>query len=472
MRRLSITKKWIIYSLTPVLILVITAITVSFFGIRSYYYNEAESYLNDKANMLYKAAVSVENENTVKQMVQTYEYKDKLELMCLDSEGNVVATSSGFGFTPEEAMPDFNEAVSSKASRGIYIGEGQTGCKIMAVSILLPHGNSDLRALRLVISLEEVDSQVLTVTGYVLLAGIVVIAAFIIFGGYYAKSIVLPLRNISDIANSIADGNFDYRLMTDSDDEIGDLCRVINHMAEELGKTEEMQNEFISSVSHELRTPLTAIQGWVETLGTIKDTESAEYKEGMKIITAETERLSIMVEELLDFSRIRCGRLAMNFEKLDVVAEVTEAYLMFKKRAELENKVLEYEEPEEIITAVGDRYRLKQVFINIIDNALKYSSAESTISIKIASEDEWVTIKVIDNGNGIDNKDLPYIKKKFYKADNTVKGSGIGLAVADEIISLHSGVLDIASEKGIGTVVTIKLPKEQPEEKKDRRGEI
>ena len=466
MKRLSIAKKWMLYSILPVVLLVITALLVSFFALRSYYYNEAESYLNDKANLLYKSVVSAENTETVRDMIEVYEFKNKIELMGLDSNGNVVATSSGFNFIPEYEMPDFYDALYNSASRSIYIGKGQTENKIMAISILLPHGNSEMRALRMVISLEKIDKKVLITTGYISLIGLVIIVLFVLLGIYFSKSIVYPLRNISDVANSIAAGRFDYRLMTESDDELGDLCRVINHMAEELGRTEEMQNEFISSVSHELRTPLTAIQGWTETLGTIKDTSSAEYKEGMRIITTETERLSIMVEELLDFSRIRLGKFAMNFEKIDVVAEVTDAYLMFKKRAAIENKTIEYDEPEEIITAYGDRFRLKQVFINIIDNALKYSPQESTVSIKISTDEETITIKVIDNGNGIEMKDLPHIKKKFYKVDNTVKGSGIGLAVADEIISLHSGSLEIQSEKGIGTVVTIKIPKNQPKEVK------
>jgi signal transduction histidine kinase len=111
------------------------------------------------------------------------------------------------------------------------------------------------------------------------------------------------------------------------------------------------------------------------------------------------------------------------------------------------------------MSVMGDRYRLKQVFVNIIDNAIKYSEEKSTVSIKLKFDDEWVNIRVIDNGKGIDSKDMPYIKNKFYRADHSVKGSGIGLAVANEIIELHGGELDIKSEKDVGTVVSIKIPK-------------
>jgi signal transduction histidine kinase len=300
----------------------------------------------------------------------------------------------------------------------------------------------------------------LTLTGAVLLGAIALFTVFFISGLSFVRSITVPLKNLGEVAHTIASGDFEYRINPKSDDEIGDLCIAVNNMAEELGKTEKMQNEFISSVSHELRTPLTAIQGWMETLGSLKDTGSPEYKNGMQIITSETTRLSTMVEELLDFSRIRrSGSLAMNMEELDIVAELTEAYLMFKQRVISEDKVLEYEEPEDIISVMGDRYRLKQVFVNIIDNAIKYSEEKSTVSIKLNFDDEWVNIRIIDNGKGIAAKDMPYIKNKFYRADHSVKGSGIGLAVANEIIELHGGELDIKSEKDVGTVVSIKIPK-------------
>ena len=461
MHRITIAKKWMLYTVLPVALILTTVVILAYIGIRSYYYNEASNYLSNKANVLYREvnSDSVKNSVQVSEIVATYEEKEKIELMSLDSTGRVMSTSSGFYMDFTEPFPDFESAVNSSSSRGSYTGIGQNGERIMAISLVLPEKVSEVRALRLVISIEQIDAQILKLTGFVLLGAVALLFIFFIAGLSFVRSITLPLKNLSKVATTIASGDFDYRIQPKSNDEIGDLCISVNNMAEELGKTDKMQNEFISSVSHELRTPLTAIQGWIETLGSLKDTESVEYKNGMKIIASETTRLSTMVEELLDFSRIRrSGSLSMTFEEVDVVAELTEAYLMFKQRVAAEDKILEYEEPEEIISVCGDRYRLKQVFVNIIDNAIKYSEAETTVSIKLDHDEDWVSIRIIDNGKGIDSKDMPYIKNKFYRADHSVKGSGIGLAVANEIVALHKGELDIKSEKGVGTVVTIKLP--------------
>lgn len=461
MHRITIAKKWLLYTVLPLVLIFGIVVALSFIGIRSYYYSEVETYLSNKANILYRRVNSDVNKNNVQisEMVASYEDKEKIELMSLDVTGRIMSTSSGFYLNASQSFPDFNNAVSSSSSRGMYTGIGQNGEQIMAISMVLPEKISEVWALRLVVSLEQVDNRVGTWTGIVAIGALIILSIFSILGLYFVRQITRPLKNLGEVADSIAKGNLENRITPESNDEIGDLCISVNHMAEELGKTEKMQNEFISSVSHELRTPLTAIQGWIETLGTLKDTESPEYKDGMNIIASEATRLSTMVEELLDFSRVRRqGSMTMSFEEVDIVAELTEAYLMFKKRAAQEGKVLEYDEPEEIISVHGDRYRLKQVFVNIIDNAIKYSEQDSTVAIKFSHDEEWINIRVIDNGKGIDSKDIPYIKNKFYKADYSVKGSGIGLAVANEIVELHKGELDIKSEKGVGTVVTIKLP--------------
>ena len=227
-------------------------------------------------------------------------------------------------------------------------------------------------------------------------------------------------------------------------------------MADELQHSENIKNEFISSVSHELRTPLTAIKGWSETITEIDDPEMR--RKGMQIISKETERLSEMVEELLDFSRIQNGHFSLQKTDLDVIAELSDAVLMYEERARAEGITLTMDESEDVAIVYGDKNRLRQVFINIIDNSVKYGKkgGHTHISTKVANN--TITISFKDDGVGIAPEDLPRVKEKFYKANNTVRGSGIGLAVADEIINIHGGSLDITSEQGVGTEVQIVLP--------------
>ena len=241
------------------------------------------------------------------------------------------------------------------------------------------------------------------------------------------------------------------------DDEIGELSDSINYMSEEIKTSDSMKNDFISSVSHELRTPLTAIKGWAETMS-IGEPDPVTMGKGLNIIINETERLSGMVEELLDFSRLQNGRMVLVMDKMDLLAELDEAVYMLKERAVSEKKRFVYEQPEGVAAVLGDKNRLRQVFINIIDNAIKYTAEGGVIGIRVTCDEDQAHVIISDTGCGIAAEDLPKIKDKFYKANQTVRGSGIGLAVADEIMKLHKGSLDIASEENTGTTVTISIP--------------
>jgi len=269
---------------------------------------------------------------------------------------------------------------------------------------------------------------------------------------------VNPVKEISTTARRVAKGDFDARLEKKYDDEIGELCDTINSMAQELGTSEKLKNDFISSVSHELRTPLTAIKGWAETMQVSEDNPEV-IRKGVIIIAKESERLSGLVEELLDFSRFQSGRMTLMMDKVDLLAELDEAVYLFDDRAARGHIRLECDEPENLAPVWGDRNRLRQVFVNILENAIKYSDEGGLVQVTASESAEELIVRIADNGCGIAPEDLPKVKEKFYKANMTRGGSGIGLAVADEIVRLHHGSLELASEPEKGTEVTIRLPK-------------
>ena len=328
----------------------------------------------------------------------------------------------------------------------------------MAVCILLPENDAGYSAIRMVSSLDTVSRHISGITLVLAAISIIILVLLFFSGLYFVKSIVIPVRQIGSTARRYAMGDFSVRITKKNDDEIGDLCDTVNHMASELALSEQMKNEFISSVSHELRTPLTAIKGWAETIGTMPD-DSETVAKGMRVITSESERLSEMVEELLDFSRMQNGRFSLNKSTMDVLAELGDAVLIYTEKAKKEGISVIYDEPDMLPFICGDKNRIRQVFINVIDNAIKYSDKNGLVSIQAGMEDtDHIRIDVSDTGCGISKHDLPKIKTKFYKANHTRRGSGIGLAVADEIIAMHGGQLDITSEQNVGTTVTIILP--------------
>ncbi len=279
-------------------------------------------------------------------------------------------------------------------------------------------------------------------------------------GYYFVSSIVNPVKVINQTAKRIAKGDFSARIsIPHSEDEIGELCDTINNMAEQIGETDNMKNSFISTVSHEIRTPLTAIKGWGETLSSLADSDDEVMKKGLSIIMTETTRLSGMVEELLDFSRMQNGKLKMKNGVVDIIAEIQQAYLMYKPKAEKEGKTITLKIPEnEESFAHGDGDRICQVFINILDNAVKYTESGGKIVITVENFENYVKISFSDNGCGISQNDLQHVKEKFYKANNEKHGTGIGLAVVDEIIKLHKGLFKIESTDGVVTTAEVLLP--------------
>lgn len=462
MKRRSITQRWLINNLGVIFLILLAALLSFSFAMKSYYYSSAKQFLTLRMNAITSilqrysqdsgSNFSIEMRNTVEDFLD----KDKMELMAVNKRGDIAFTSSGF--TPEDTqMKDYKEAKQSTSGQGFYIGKTLSGEKIMALCVDISALNGEIEAIRLVASLDAVDGQlrmnVLVLSGICIL--ILILLGF--SGMYFVQSIVIPVRQIGSTARRFATGDFSVRIMKKNDDEIGELCDIVNYMADELSNSEAMKNEFISSVSHELRTPLTAIKGWSETISQMTD-DPVTVQKGMRVIENETERLSQMVEELLDFSRIQNGRFSLHKEMMDILAELGEAVLIYTERARSDNIKIIYDEPEMLPFVYGDRNRLKQVFINIIDNAIKYTESGGKVVIQASAEGERVKILISDTGCGISAQDLPKIKTKFYKANHTKRGSGIGLAVANEIVQMHGGTLELFSELGVGTTVEILLP--------------
>ena len=398
----------------------------------------------------------------LRRIVEQFDEKDKLELMLLDSGGTVLATSSGVVNRGLMQGEDFGTALTSDSGVGTAIFRTDTSERVMAVTSLVPYAAGGIAAMRLITSLSLVDRQWQQVLLASMGVAVAVLGFTIMSGLFFVRSIVRPLGEVEATATRIAHGDFAARLPdTRYEDEVGRLCRTINRMAEELAKTDRMKNDFISSVSHELRTPLTSIKGWVETISNIKDPDDANYRRGLAVITAETDRLYTMVEELLDFSRLQNG-IKLNCQVLDLVAEATDAALFVEPRIRQEGLHLAYEEPPDPYPVWADPARLRQVFVNILDNAVKYSTPGASIFITLTRTGETASVTVRDQGRGISPEDLENVKVKFYKGKNAVRGSGIGLAVVDEIVTALGGTLDIASTLGQGTAVTVTLPVYHP----------
>ena len=461
----GISRRWFLNTIGIVFVILVIFIASLSLMVRTTVYNGIELAITGRVDELLNwlsassgGYMTSEFTAITRDYIENYfQDKDKMEIMALSRTGQILITSTGFEPDQQQAMPDYDMALQSEDSTGNWIGSLNTGEKAMAITRAVRDENGTLvGSIRYMVSLERADQQTFLVIIILVLAGAFIMLLLTFTGIYFIRSILVPVKQISASAKQIAQGDFDVRIEKGKDDELGQLCDAVNDMAGELGAAERMKNDFISSVSHELRTPLTAIKGWAETLRVGADPVTAE--KGMTVIIRESERLSGLVEELLDFSRLQSGRMRLSAARLDILAELDEAVYLFTDRARTEHKDLTYEENTSLSPVYGDRDRLRQVFVNIIDNALKYTESGGSITVSSREEEGFVQVIVSDTGCGIPAEHLPNVKKKFYKANQLVRGSGIGLAVADEIAAMHGGSLQIESQVGVGTVVTVSLP--------------
>lgn len=472
MKDMSIMKRWMLNTASLMLVILIVVSVLVFSLMRNYYYGAAQMTVEvldaSEINSIFSlyGASSTGFEDAARDYVENFPNKDKLAVWVISSSGKVIVSSNGFSISDDVSMPDYEQAVASESGTAKWVGKLPSGEKIMAYTCTYHYNNGDYGgAIRFMVSLDAIDEQLGIMAVLIAIIALAMFAALTFSGMIFVHSIVKPVKQIGETAKKIAGGDFEASIDHYSyNDEIGELCNTINDMADKLSETDKMKNDFISTVSHELRTPLTAIRGWGETLVQIGDSDPGTTQRGMNIIISEASRLNDMVEELLDFSRMSSGRLRLNKVKLDYLAELDEVVFSFRERTVREGIEVSYNVPTIPAPGFGDPARIKQVFINILDNAIKYTEQGGKIGVvaEIPDPSELI-ITITDTGCGIAPEDLPHVKEKFYKANSTVRGSGIGLAVCDEILNLHDGTMDISSIQGQGTAVRLMLPLYVPE---------
>ena len=353
---------------------------------------------------------------------------------------------------------DVADAVSTGKSATFEGLDPQTGEKIMAVSAPLLFNGRVVGVLRYVTSLREADSRVTASLAAAAAVALLCLGLTISSNAIFINNVVQPVAVVSDAARRISAGSYGILVENRYRDELGELVDNINDMSLKISQSEKIQQEFISSVSHELRTPLTAINGWAETLSADPGANLEQTQRGLNIIVKESRRLTTMVEELLDFTKMQDGRFTLCVEETDLLAELEDAIFTYRELFRQEGIELRYECADDLPNVIADGERMKQVFCNVLDNAAKHGGSGKRIDVSVTSEGGSMVIRVRDFGPGIPVEELPYVKQKFYKGSSKARGSGIGLAVCDEIMRLHNGTFDIANANGGGTIVTMTLP--------------
>lgn len=457
----SIKKRLVSQYLAVILLTIIILEGLFIFTMTNYYYGGVEQALTNKATIsssfINRYAPSFSLNNKARYIFENIDKSELALVEVVNPLGQVVLDNSGFYPDKLVNTPELNVAL--KGNTGKWQGTSEVGERIIVVATPIWQDAEVIGVLRYTSSLTEVDKVVVNILLFALLIGGGVFLLAFLVSNLLSKSVVKPIRDLTIVAEQMALGNF--TIQTPSlryNDEIKKLADTLDYMAEEIIKTDKIKNDFISSISHELRTPLTSIKGWSETIlaGDLDNKE--ESREGLNIVIRETDRLTLLVEELLDFSKYQSTTIILERENINIGEVIKRAIGQLKIKTNQKSIKVSLENKADNNWVYADYNRIMQVILNIIDNAIKFTPEEGLINITLTNKGNNVEVKVSDNGKGIEEEYLDKIKLKFYKADLKSVGSGLGLAIADEIMKLHGGSLLINSTLNEGTTVTILIP--------------
>ncbi len=450
------------------LLLIILDVVLTLF-IKNYYYDNTKSLLKSQmqvATSYYsKYFKSYSLEENIYDNVDIFGNQTEAQVQIYDSNGELLMDSIGV-LDDNVTHSDVDMVINGEESASWTGKVSYFNNEIMAVSMPIINGDTKVGVIRYIVSLENVNNEVTSITITFIIISFIVLIIGGIFTLVISKDIIAPIKELTVATEKMAKGDLKVRSKVSGNDEITKLAKTFNYMAEELANRDKLKDEFISSVSHELRTPLTAIRGWVITIhDDITDKET--LKTGLTIIEKESERLGNMVEELLDFSRLQNGKAVLDRVNINIYELIEYLEIYLNQRAERENKELAVlcDIDEDVYIDVN---KMKQVIINLIDNAFKFTNEDGCIVLNITKEKDDLIIIVQDNGCGISQEDLSKVKQKFYKGKNAKSQNGIGLAICDEIVRMHGGDIEIESELNVGTKIIVKIPMKYKENKNEK----
>ncbi len=467
LRLRGLRQRWIFNSILPILAVLVLVVTLFSAGVSNYYYGTMQKGLETRTQALANSFNEYFMDNGFSgyyqkavQSAESFEDKNRVELQFIGSSGRIQVSTSGLTAGTSPGTEDILRALQDNEMTPYRGRDLETGEEIMAVSCPLTANGRVVGGMRLVTSLRAVDRQVMLAVLAIFLFALLCMLLVVVSNLLFINNVVEPVAVVTEAAKRISAGSYGAMLENKYSDEMGELVDNINDMSLKISQNEKMKSEFISSVSHELRTPLTAITGWGETIledGLMDDPE--QLRRGVRVIVNESRRLSTMVEELLEFSKLEDGRFTLQMEDVDLQAELEDAIFTYQELFRQDGIALEYHPGDGDLPLIrGDPERLKQVFCNVLDNAAKHGGAGRRITASVDQEGGAQVVRIRDYGPGIPEEELPFVKQKFYKGTSRARGSGIGLAVCDEIVALHGGTFTIGNADGGGAVVTIKLP--------------
>jgi len=470
----SLSMKLIYVILLLMALLIIAVGTFLVQGVRDFYLQEFykqmdEVFSNEEFSSGIRAAADAEDIEWMEDVLSAYSGQLGIDagtrnFYILDGEAGECLAGSDMPENPAlEITPNILAALAGR--EGVT---GKVGAAYMDVAVPVD-GKNESYIVYIIDNKQTVQDLTRELITIIIEALGVALIISVITSIIVSKTMLRPIQGMTHAAEEMAKGDFSSKIEVESDDEIGILADTFNNMADQLHQTldeirrsEELRKEFVANVSHELRTPITSIRSYAETLVDSDELPKEMEQNFLRVIMTESDRMTKIVQDLLELSRFDAGSSQMKFDKFSLEQSVRDIYNALVIEAQKRGQQIELELEWKMPDIIGDRSRIEQVLMNVVSNAIKYTANGGRIEITGTATGESVSVRVQDNGVGISKEDMARVFDRFYRVDKARSresgGTGLGLSIAKEIIDRHDGRITIDSEHGKGTAVTITLP--------------
>lgn len=472
------TKLTILLIILSFIIIVATGF-VSTIALNDYFHSRIVDELKTHSKQIeYFIRTSIENDTISYSKLQKFTQSAALRLTLIDTLGTVCFESD----LPYNQLHSIeNHLNRPEVQQALQDGFGTNTrhsttlntdmlylAKVITIKFPAHSGFNEVNILRLSVPLTQVKEVMSDIRNKIIITSAVVLVFIIGFAYFTSKRFAKPIKTMATIAEQIRAGNLKSRIPAQTTSEFRQLAETLNNMVdkleediEKLKKLERVRSEFLGNVSHELRTPIFTIQGMLETLlgGAIDD--GTVNREFVERALKNTQRLNTLLTDLIEISRIETGDMKMSFRYFNLNEFLTQIVNEMQEAANQNNVTLRFESQLDKRDVYGDRDRLKQVIVNLIDNAIKYNRPNGWVRINYECLDSNVNIIIEDSGVGIAEEHLPRIFERFYRVDKErsreAGGTGLGLAIVKHIIEAHGSKVDVKSEFGKGSTFSFTL---------------
>lgn len=426
----------------------------------------------------YIGAMAKETLGNARQLVRLYKenkldeetvrnnaYKNNLSIVITDKNGNVISASDAMGVMDPSSVIRLNmygqsignlkEAIAKSAQGEVYyrLENDDTKSKVLFYAAFTQEGVEPGGSYIYVMSqIEPIDSVISVMQGQFIIITIISLVVALTFAYLIALKFSRPVEKLTESARELALGNTDVTFKTDEAfGEIAELSSALNYAASEIIKSNQLRRELMANVSHDLRTPLTMIKMYAEMIRDISGDNKEKREKNLKIIIDETDRLSLLVNDILDLSKIESSQdLELeNFDICQMIQSILERFSVMTQQG----YTFSVEAPE-ALTVRGDVSRIQQVIYNLLGNAINYTGEDKKVTIRVTQKEKTAKVEIIDTGNGIPKEELANVWDRYYRAKTHVRskiGTGLGLSIVKSILIAHNADFGIESTLGVGS---------------------